>query len=170
MEYSDQEKARMKLEDLVCDQLGLDIPQVEHLTDDQLRAMLKPANDHIVKPAETVKPKASPRTRIVRESVPEFQRIEDAFAVVDGRLFARVRGSTQLFPCGCNVRFGGVQYRAAKVLRYLLTGEWCNVVEKERKKYQAQVRHNGRVISLGYFRTKDEADAAKTFFRKHLTM
>lgn len=45
---------------------------------------------------------------------------------------------------------------------------WCNLTDRMSrpvKRYQAQIRHDGRVISLGYFITKAEAEAAKTFFK-----
>lgn len=54
-----------------------------------------------------------------------------------------------------------------------LDNRWSNLTDKmsrEVKKYQAQVRSNGRVISLGYFATREECKAAKLFFKQCLTM
>lgn len=59
--------------------------------------------------------------------------------------------------------------RASIVKHWLQTGEWVErlpVERKEVKPFRAQIRVNGERVSLGYYATREERDAAVRFFKE----
>lgn len=184
---------RMKLEDEVCDKLGLDISDIETLSNDELMRLLNP------EPIEK-QPKQRGRQREVHH---EFKRMKNEPLEYDpdtGLLMEKWTHSTDglvsysMQPAKTRLdrRTGYLvinrnrqQQLVHRLAWLLMTGEpapgavyhvngdktdnrWVNLTDRtsrEVKRYQAQVRHEGRVISLGYFYTKEEAQAAKTFFK-----
>jgi len=188
---------RMKLEDEVCDKLGLDISDIETLSDDELRRLLNP------EPIE----KTEKRGR-QREVHHEFKRVKSEPLQYDpetGLLMETWMHSTDgivsysLHPAKTRLdrRTGYLIVNRNKVKQFvhrlawmLMTGKpadgavyhvngdktdnrWINLTDRmsrEVKRYRAQVRHEGRVVSLGYYHTREECEAAKLFYKQCLTM
>lgn len=168
------DEQRMKLEDDVCRKTGLDVPDVDWMSDQQLLDLLSPEPVVAKQPKESKKPgrryKVKNTYLLIRP-----ETIRQAFAVVDGVLHRRKmyqqaetgQLDEQLIRCdSTRVQFQGILYSSSLLVHYLQTGEWLARTPREKKPHQAQIRHNGRVISLGYFATREECEAAKTFFRQ----
>lgn len=190
---------RTKLEDEVCDKFNLDIPDVERMTDDQLRAMLNP------EPIEVKQSKPAGRSKEVRHNHRRLKQEPLQYDPETGLLMEKWAHWTDdivsysLHPVKTRLnRSNGYLYinrnrtqqavhrlawllmtgKAADGAVYHINGDktdnrWTNLTDKMSrpvKKYQAQVRQGDRVVSLGYFATKEECEAAKLFFKQCLTM
>lgn len=152
------EEERLKLEDAVCDKYGLDVSEVEHLSDAELAALLKGQKEE---PEKQEKP--APITR--RRTIKEAPRRESWQYVEHGGKLCRLEhwsdGGEYRVQCGERVRFEGRTVSAAVVLHWVRTGEWVKRAPRASKTVQAAIRIDGRVMHLGRFATIEEAQAAK---------
>lgn len=187
------DEQRMKLEDEVCDKLGLDISDIETLSDAELRRLLNP------EPIEK-QPKKRGRQREVHH---EFKRMKNEPLIYDpetGLLMEKWTHSTDgivsysMQPAKTRLdrRTGYLvinrnrqQQLVHRLAWLLMTGEpapgavyhvngdktdnrWINLTDRmsrEVKRYRARIRVGKGFVDLGYFYTKEEAEAAKTFFK-----
>jgi hypothetical protein len=169
---------REQLEDAVSDAYPtVDMSVIESFSDEELRHLL--VKDE---PVKQVKPEP------VKEQVikPKVERVEgltvdEAFAVVNGRLMRRVvmrhtvgqfaSETVHLEPIGERVRFAGRVYRVSHLMHYFKTGEWVKRVAKVKSspRYRARVRTSSGLLHLGYFATEAERDAAIFAYRLGLT-
>lgn len=143
---------REELEDAVYEMTGQDMDLIESLTDAELREILRPRESVKQKPrvkkAAIVKP--------VETCSIEYVEHEGALHKIERYTF---RPSVRV-ACGDRVQFEGRTVSASIVLHWLRTGEIVKRVPRVRK-IKAAIRHNGRVIHLGRFATREEVQAAK---------
>ena len=157
---------REQLEDLACDKTGLDIPDVEHMTDIQLEEL---AGMH--------EPPATPAPRKQRTPAPAKPAppvlLDTELIEHNGHLCRRLtysHGPACIVRTGERVQFEGRTVSAALVLHYLRTGERVTRLPRAIKAHRAVIRHNGRVIHLGRFATETEAVAARDAARLRVSL
>lgn len=153
---------RLQLEDAVFDKTGYDMDIIEGFTDSQLRDILR--NNEPVKPEAQTKP--------TRETVQPLKRVAVEYVEHEGKLHRLERfanGDSVRVLCGERVRFDGRIVCASIVLHWLRTGEMVRRVPRA-KKIKAAIRHNGRVIHLGRFDTREAVEAAKTAAKFRISM
>lgn len=143
---------REELEDAVYEKTGYDMSVIEEFTDSQLRDILgfsKPANQ-------------PPRIKRTKAAKPldkcsiEYVEHEGALHKIERYTFL----PSIRVACGDRVRFEGRTVSASIVLHWLRTGEIVKRVPRV-KKIKAAIRHNGRVIHLGRFDSREAVQAAK---------
>ena len=184
---------RMKLEDEVCDKLGLDISDIDTLSDAELRRLLNPEPiekktakrgrqrkvHHVYKRVKSEPLQYDPETGLLMEKWMHSTDGVVSYSMQPAKThFNRTTGYL-------TVNRNRQQQLVHRLAWLLMTGEpatgavyhvngdktdnrWCNLTDRmsrEVKRYRAQVRHEGRIVSLGYFVTREEAEAAKTFFK-----
>lgn len=160
---------REQLEDLACDKSGLDIPDVEHLTDKQLEE-LAGIHEPPAAPAPT-KPKPSTTATKPKPAPPVL--LDSELIEHNGHLCRRLtysHGPACIVRTGERVQFEGRTVSAALVLHYLRTGERVARLPRAIKAHRAVIRHNGRVIHLGRFATEAEAVAARDAARLRVSL
>jgi hypothetical protein len=64
--------------------------------------------------------------------------------------------------CGSRVRFGGRTYYSSIVMHYLATNELVSRTPKltTKPRHRARLRHNGKLVQLGYFASVEDRNAA----------
>lgn len=159
---------REQLEDMACDKTGLDIPDVEHMTDKQLEELAglsttaTPAPEKPKPSTTATKPKPAPPVLLDSELIEH-----------NGHLCRRLtysHGPACIVRTGERVQFEGRTVSAALVLHYLRTGERVARLPRAIKAHRAVIRHNGRVIHLGRFATAAEAVAARDAARLRVSL
>ncbi len=152
---------REELEDAVYEMTGQDMDLIESLTDAELREILRPRESVKQKPrvkkAAIVKP--------VETCSIEYVEHEGALHKIERYTF---RPSVRV-ACGDRVQFEGRTVSASIVLHWLRTGEIVKRVPRVRK-IKAAIRHNGRVIHLGRFETREAVQAAKDAAKFRLSL
>ena len=158
MKYADRDA----MIEAVYAKTDLDMDLIDAMTDEQMRDFLelnrKPAAMIPANPEPVIVKQSKPRT--VR-SIPRIVSID--YVEQDGALFvARTFSddSQSLVRAPDRVQFNGRTVSASIVLHWVRTGELVHRVPRA-KKIRAMVRSGARMIHLGYFSTKEAADAAK---------
>ena len=152
---------REQMEDAVFAKTDLDMSVIEGFTDSQLQELLGTN-----KPAETVEPK-QPRPQIEKPSKSvltgfEFVEHENELHRVETWVQSGAESKVRV-KCASTVRFQGRTVAASIVLHWLRTGEIVKRVPRVKvKRFQAAIRHDGRVVHLGRFDSREAVEAAKT--------
>ena len=160
---------RKAMIDAVFAKTDLDMDLIDTLTNEQLKDILELNRA----PSETAKPEpVKPARRKTIQTAPHIVSLE--YVERDGALFALRTfsdDSQSLLPAADRVQFQGRTVSAAIVLHWVRTGEILpRAPRAKRTRYQAAIRHNGRVIHLGRFNTIEEAQAAKADARFKLSL
>ena len=161
---------REQLEDLACDKTGLDIPDVEHMTEKQLEEL---AGLNTTATPAPEKPKPKPSTTATKPKPAPPVLLDSELIEHNGHLCRRLtysHGPACIVRTGERVQFEGRTVSAALVLHYLRTGERVARLPRATKRHQAAIRHNGRVIHLGRFATEAEAMAARDAARLRVSL
>ncbi len=156
-----------------------DPSELEQLTIEQLQAMIE--TDEI-KPVSVFKPiKIRPQKLTIEEKFrydPKTGKIHNVNGSVAGTInysngYLYIHTNGKSIPAH-RLAWFLMNGNYPEVQIYHLNGDkldnrWFNLAlmrEQPKKRYRAQVRHNGVLRSLGYFASKKEAEAAKLFFKE----
>lgn len=150
---------REQLEDAVYAKTAHDMNLIESFTDSQLREILGFNEPVKLAEPEPVKQKLkAPRRQSIAVDRCGFEYVEHEGCL--HRVEHFTSGASVRIACGDRVQFEGRTVSASIVLHWLRTGEMVKRVPRVRK-IKAAIRHNGRVIHLGRFDSREAVQAAK---------
>jgi hypothetical protein len=169
MKYADREA----MIEAVYAKTDLDMDLIDAMTNEQLQDILelnrKPANPEPAIVAPVISQPAPPKAikKAPRIVATEYVDCEGVLCVL--RTYSD--GTQSTVRAAERVAFNGRIVSAGIVLHWVQTGELVNRLPTEKRvRYQAAIRHGGRVIHLGRFNSKEAADAAKQDAKFKLSM